>query len=891
MKIIFCQIWRQHDLEARLKNSELYSIDFRKIVNAIFDGPAANADDFPSVTRHALEHDTSTTRPRKHNDIVEVLSVSRTVGTRQQVVAALCERSDGETLTVGLKHLGPEVWGSQPGSRLTRYRFTGDAESRPGQEVHCTEPAPDFTEQITDALYFQENAYRQSTVKEAHRKTFQWVLHDSPDWNTSPFQTWLTSGSHAFWIEGKAGSGKSTLMKHLHQQPSFASHLESWAAGKQLVIATFFFWHAGTSLQKSHEGVLRSVLYQVIVQRPALASVIFPHVSRSLLRGENSLSGNSITLHGLQEAITLLKKNMPDDLAMFLMIDGVDEYSGDHFDFSRFLTQICEQPSIKLLVSSRPIPACVQEFSRFPRLRLQDLTSRDISAYIDAELISYHLLKDMDLEEPGFSSLVREALLQKAAGVFLWIILVIKRLLIGLGNYDEKESLLAVIDELPSDLEDLYDHMFGKMSKEYQQEASLFFQLTSRALAGQRSSFTALQLHAANQRITGKDSASAYIPLDVAERARLVKRVEGKLRSRCCGLLEICYRDRNGEVLEPSVDFLHRTVFDYLRIPTVWQQITELYKLSESQIDEILLASLVATLPYEPKGYSGSPTLKEKIKGMFAACLLYCCRSDSQFDAQYTQLLEKADAALRELDQQDDSRSPFALYQGSWESGKGQFGLKRPESQFVLKMSTQQLFSLLSLSRMQLPTYLLHKLYRHEVDKSSKSTMLVHSLFLCDLRSSTYDIYLQMIKILLQNGADPNFSSMLFDSSQSIRLPHKRVPSTQFVSGPTTSIQYWMSVWNDSPRYIEIMSLLVDAGACLSEDKGISRASLLSFRDTLKSYRGKWPDNKDIEKADNVLVAIQRQLSVSDGMQTSSLWTFLSSGLQGSLQASRKSGT
>lgn len=827
-------------------------------MNAVFNGAAASAVNDSHPSRCSFEYGTSSLQPKKYNDIVEIKSLSWFLGNHQQVVAALCKGSNGETLTVALDDLGPKVLGSQPQSRLTRYRLKGNGESHPGQDVRWTEPAPDLTGQIKHALYFQENAYREYAVKTAHETTFRWVLHHHQDQDPSPFQTWLKSGSHAFWIEGKAGSGKSTLMKYLHQQPSFAAHLRSWGAGKQLIIATFFFWHAGTPLQKSHEGVLRSLLHQVIDQRPALALVMFPQVSRSVLGGKESLPVNSIKLHDLQEAVTLLKKNMPDDLALFLMIDGVDEYSGDHFDFSRFLTQISEHPGIKLLVSSRPIPACVQEFSRFPRLRLQDLTSRDISAYINAELTSYHLLQEMDLEEPGFATLVREALMRKASGVFLWIILVVKKLLIGLGNYDEKESLLAVIDELPSDLEDLYDHMFGKMSTEYQQEASLFFQLISRARTVQRTPFTALQLHAASQEFAGNNPASTSVHLDTAERTRLIKRVEGKLRSRCCGLLEVCYKNQDGEVLEPSVDFLHRTVLDYLRIPNVWQQITELDKLSAKRTDEILLASLVALFLYESKTELSDHRRMENAAGVFADCLLYCHGLSSKPNARYTRLLEKADAAFLDLCKQEDTETAFTRYQVSWELAEEQLGMKRPQTKVVsAKHSIPWLMSLLSLSRMQLPTYLAQKLRKLEVDQASKSTMLLHLLSLCDVPLSTLPMYVQNINVLLQNGADPNSPSLVMQSSPSTDALYLRRASTKPASETMTSVQYWMSVWNCLPHHVEIMSLLVDAGADLSEDKGISRESLFELQDSLRRYRSTRSDVREVERVDNILVSIQ----------------------------------
>lgn len=132
---------------------------------------------------------------------------------------------------------------------------------------------------------------------------------------------------------------------------------------------------------------------------------------------------------------------------------------------------IANNLSFKLLVSSRPIPACCQVFSRFAGIRLQDLTADDIRAYVEDELLQDELLIEMDRHEKGFAKKVKHSLTEKAEGVFLWIVLVVRRLLIGLGNYDDRQTLISKLDELPSDIENLYDHMFGKMSLENRKRA------------------------------------------------------------------------------------------------------------------------------------------------------------------------------------------------------------------------------------------------------------------------------------------------------------------------------------------------------------------------------------------------------------------------------------
>ena len=52
-------------------------------------------------------------------------------------------------------------------------------------------------------------AYR--NVIDSHRATFDWIFsEDGPG-----FAQWLKDGKGVYWIYGKAGSGKSTLMKFI----------------------------------------------------------------------------------------------------------------------------------------------------------------------------------------------------------------------------------------------------------------------------------------------------------------------------------------------------------------------------------------------------------------------------------------------------------------------------------------------------------------------------------------------------------------------------------------------------------------------------------------------------------------------------------------------------
>lgn len=83
---------------------------------------------------------------------------------------------------------------------------------------------------ILNSLAFDRMRYRHATILEAHPKTFEWAFQNQ-------LQSWLRSSHPVFWITGKPGSGKSTLMKYLVNNPRTPLALETWSHSRRLIVA------------------------------------------------------------------------------------------------------------------------------------------------------------------------------------------------------------------------------------------------------------------------------------------------------------------------------------------------------------------------------------------------------------------------------------------------------------------------------------------------------------------------------------------------------------------------------------------------------------------------------------------------------------------------------
>jgi hypothetical protein len=105
---------------------------------------------------------------------------------------------------------------------------------------------------------------RYNDISDPLDDTMKWLFSEdeTPTFKPTGLSEWLAEGSGFFWINGKAGSGKSTLMKTISSSERSEDLLKQWAKGRRLLKPRFFFHNRGTSpLQKSKTGLFQSLLF------------------------------------------------------------------------------------------------------------------------------------------------------------------------------------------------------------------------------------------------------------------------------------------------------------------------------------------------------------------------------------------------------------------------------------------------------------------------------------------------------------------------------------------------------------------------------------------------------------------------------------------------------
>ncbi|TRX88265.1 hypothetical protein FHL15_010832 [Xylaria flabelliformis] len=335
---------------------------------------------------------------------------------------------------------------------------------------------------ILPSLFLEDLRYREGAIPEAYESTFKWLfesprsdVHGQPLW--SDFQTWLrSSNSDVYWITGKPGSGKSTVMKFVIGHSMLQELLAQWSGPKPFLLARFYFWNAGTPIQRTQEGLLRTLLYQCLRQRPLLIQKVCPRrwVLFKVFGSEVKTAAPPWTLDELLESFSAFDLFVGQQFNLALFIDGLDEFDGDHRNLIEFVRLFHSRTGRKVCVSSRPWNVFQDAFMASPSLRLENLTGDDIRLYVQCNLNPSPAFQEYKDALPEQSKGLVETIITKAQGVFLWVSVVVLHIREGLSEGDRWEELYDMVNLLPDDLSQLYQRIWSTIKLDYIGQSHLF---------------------------------------------------------------------------------------------------------------------------------------------------------------------------------------------------------------------------------------------------------------------------------------------------------------------------------------------------------------------------------------------------------------------------------
>ncbi|KAI9677239.1 MAG: hypothetical protein M1822_008188 [Bathelium mastoideum] len=288
-----------------------------------------------------------------------------------------------------------------------------------------------------DSLRFDQIDSRYMSIKATYPRSCQWLL------DNVKYQEWLNTArtqehNGIFWIKGKPGTGKSTIMKF-----AYSSSRKSM---KNTIVISFFFNARGGELEKTVRGMYRSLLFQLLDEAQELRYV-FDELGPKKRDEDISAQWSTNRVKDLfEKAVESLGRRH-----LVCFIDALDECEQDGMqetvNFFQRLAQITITSHIRLNVcfSSRHYPHTSVEEGIQLTLEDQEGHRQDIVDYLHGELKA----GQSEIKE------VKEEILQRSSGVFLWVVLVVKTLQRECGD-GRSPTLRKRLNEIPDGLFDLF---------------------------------------------------------------------------------------------------------------------------------------------------------------------------------------------------------------------------------------------------------------------------------------------------------------------------------------------------------------------------------------------------------------------------------------------------
>jgi ankyrin repeat protein len=334
-------------------------------------------------------------------------------------------------------------------------------------------PGPDAKAAL-ERLMFDEMEARYLTINASLApRSCRW-LFDREDYRRWQDIRLIAEHRGFLWIKGKAGAGKSTLMKY-----AFDAAEHSRVTGQTVV--SFFFNARGASIERSLEGMYRALLYQVLHKLPQLRYLLSK-------RRAYSAQNHVWSINWLQQMFQDVIESLGSE-RLTCYVDALDECTEDDIqEMVSFFEDLCEhsaEKGIQLYVcfASRHYPYISIDRSVSLVLEDQDGHKEDISKYVQKKLkISNDLLKEE----------ISAQLEDRASGIFLWIVLVVKIL-----NDECKRGNVQLIrtrlKDIPTGLTDLIQDILQRDKPTKYLVPLLQFILYSRRPLAREELFLALQ--------------------------------------------------------------------------------------------------------------------------------------------------------------------------------------------------------------------------------------------------------------------------------------------------------------------------------------------------------------------------------------------------------------
>ncbi|EED11615.1 WD-repeat protein, putative [Talaromyces stipitatus ATCC 10500] len=287
-------------------------------------------------------------------------------------------------------------------------------------------------------LIYSKNARFNSNYRQhaqiCHENTRTDLLRDIYNWVDGEDER------HIFWLQGLAGTGKSTIAQ------TVAKHY--YDLSPKRLAASFFFARGGGDA--SHAGLFAtSIAVQLANDVPQLHDAVCMAITKCSDIASRSLSDQWRRL--VLQPFSSLETNSPS--SYLIVIDALDECNGKN-DIQTIFQLLSEARQLiplrlRFFLTSRPDTVIRRGFQEVPTVDRRDvilhqieraLVNHDIALYCNHELA---LIRQEQYLEPDWPILEEiQRLVNKSSGLFIWAATACRYIRQGRNNAEERLSMV-----------------------------------------------------------------------------------------------------------------------------------------------------------------------------------------------------------------------------------------------------------------------------------------------------------------------------------------------------------------------------------------------------------------------------------------------------------------
>jgi WD40 repeat protein len=267
----------------------------------------------------------------------------------------------------------------------------------------------------------------------------------SCDWLTEKhsFQDWRDSGSSKiYWLSANPASGKSVLAAHV------INHLED-----ANLTCSYFFFTRDSKSDSNLSNCLRSIAYQMALSNVYIRDNFLSMVDESLQIAKDDFRAiwRKVFIGGIFRTVLYQP--------YFWVLDGLDECPDRH-ELIRKLGEIEQTYPLRIFVTSRPsvVPGNRSGLEEV-RMHVETISGED--SVDDIRLLIEANMDQFPAKDDNARQDLIEKIIDKAAGCFLWVRLVVDELREVYSPKDVKR----ILDSVPAGMDALYSRILKNMEQ------------------------------------------------------------------------------------------------------------------------------------------------------------------------------------------------------------------------------------------------------------------------------------------------------------------------------------------------------------------------------------------------------------------------------------------